>query len=524
MRSSLRRFPKEDVQNLSEEFVVTESTVLEALAEPSPCPPRIGGKRGDIVAIDDDPLTLKVLERFLGQSQYIIRSATNVAHGLQLLTDSTAVALVDLRMPELSGIDCLRFIRENCPHVQVIILTGSTEVSDAVEAMREGAFQFVTKPFDPKQLLVYVQKGFEAWEASLNYRGLQESHSHSIPVHVAEGEGDYHDQLMRQIDRLSSLDSTVFIGGESGTGKSTVARLIHQKSARAKGPFVTVNCASLPRDLIQSELFGHTRGSFTGAIKDRVGHAEVADGGTLFLDEIGDLPLELQPKLLTFLQDRTIQRLGCSETKKVDVRLIVATHRNLADMCREHSFRQDLYYRLMVLNIELLPLRKRPIELPKLAQGIVDSLCARMSLPCRTLSNQCVETLLRHDWPGNIRELENVLERAIAFSTEPEMVVNDLKFSGVGLRSQSLCQTSSPVATQELNLGTALAAAKPTSLETKPMPQESLYRGKTLVEIEREAIIQTLQMCKGNKAKTARVLGISEKSVYNKMHRLKIEV
>jgi DNA-binding NtrC family response regulator len=479
---------------------------------------------GGIVAIDDDLFALNALHRLLTAENYDILQASNGVQGLQLITESTAVALVDLRMPDLSGIDCLRFIRENFPNVQVIILTGSAEIVDAVEAMREGAFQYVTKPFDPKQLVVYIQKGIEAWKAAVNYRDLKESHSHTIPVNVVDGKGDYHSQLMRQIERIAALDSTVFIGGESGTGKSTVARLIHQKSDRAKGPFITVNCASLPRDLIQSELFGHTRGAFTGAVKDRAGHAEVADGGTLFLDEIGDLPLELQPKLLTFLQDRTIQRLGTSEVRKVDVRLIVATHRDLATMCREGLFRQDLFYRLMVLNVELLPLRRRLQEVPGLTQGILDAVCARMELPPKLLSLAAENLLLNHDWPGNIRELENVLERAVAFSCGSEIEADDIRFSTTSTGRQIEHFQSSDTdsfAGQSVEQRAVHNLVEKQTSEVSSRPVSFVAR--TLQEIEREAILQTLGACHGNKAKTARILGISEKSIYNKMHRLNID-
>ncbi|TVQ01999.1 MAG: sigma-54-dependent Fis family transcriptional regulator [Planctomycetaceae bacterium] len=350
---------------------------------------------------------------------------------------------------------------------------------------------------------------------------------------------------MNQITRLSAVDSTVFIGGESGTGKSTVARMIHQQSHRRQGPFVSINCASLPRDLLTSELFGHTKGSFTGAVKDRAGHAEVADGGTLFLDEIGDLPLELQPKLLTFLQDRTVQRLGSSDVRKVDVRLIVATHRDLTEMCREQAFRQDLYFRLMVLSIEIPPLRHRSAELPSMAEGILARICERMATEPKRLTAEAIRLLLQHSWPGNIRELENVLERAVAFSSESEIKPKDLLLNHVALvrsgpsgdqavpepidRNPHELKPSQDPLTASLpadalpHVGTSLPQGVAFSLPpTNAVSPYSLV-GKTLDEIERDAIIHTLSACRGNKAQTARVLGISEKSIYNKMRRLAID-
>ena len=297
------------------------------------------------------------------------------------------------------------------------------------------------------------------------------------------------------------LDSTVFIGGETGTGKSTIARMIHQRSQRSSGPFVTVNCASLPRDLIQSELFGHTKGSFTGAIADRIGHAEVADGGTLFLDEIGDLPIDLQPKLLTFLQDRTVRRLGASETNKVDVRLITATHHDLAELCRQGLFRQDLYFRLLVLNLELPALRFRTGEFATIAANILHAVCERQSIPEKQITKRAMEMLQQHSWPGNIRELENVLERAVAFAKSDSIEPTDLLFSTAILDQRGTRSTDE----DETTVGGYQLA------------------GKTLEQIERDAIIATMEMLGGNKAKSARTLGISEKSIYNKIKRLKIE-
>lgn len=497
---------------------------------------------GRIIAIDDDPMTLRLLTAHLNKAGHQIETAENGTAGLELLNDSTAVALVDLRMPDLTGFQVLQYVQQNHPGVHVIILTGSEEISDAVQAMRDGAFQFITKPFDPEELVVYVEKALESWEVGDENRNLKASHSHSMPVRDIEASGDMHIRLMKQVNQIASLDATVFIGGETGTGKSTIARMIHQKSNRGKGPFVTVNCASLPRDLIQSELFGHTKGSFTGAVSDRIGHAEVASGGTLFLDEIGDLPIDLQPKLLTFLQDRTVQRLGSTENKRVDVRLIAATHRDLAEMCRDGLFRQDLYFRLLVLNLELPALRYRLGELTNIANGILAAICERQSLPAKEISESSMQMLMGHSWPGNIRELENVLERAVAFSQTDSIEPSDLLFSNVTLdRRVSSRDTATETSAENLinaqsraatscagDFGKLSEPVKPMApepiLTTVPSSVEVAYQlaGKTLEQIERDAIIQTLELNRGNKAKSARTLGISEKSIYNKMKRLEI--
>ena len=393
------------------ETAVTAGTTLAGLPEL----PTRGSNLGNVVMIDDDPVTLRILHSHLRAVRCELRGHEDAEIGLQAVDEETRAALIDLNMPGMDGFECLHFLRKHHPRVQVIVLTGSQQTTDAVEAMRAGAFQFVTKPWDPDQLQVYLYKAFQAWQNETDRHELRESRWHNLPVPMDARDreaGDIHEQLQHQVNRIAGLDSTVFIAGESGTGKSTVARWIHQKSARRDGPFVTVNCAALPRDLLTSELFGHTKGAFTGADRDRAGHAEVADGGTLFLDEIGDLPLELQPKLLTFLQDRTIQRLGSTDVRSVDVRLIVATHRDLNTMCRDRLFREDLYFRLMVLPIELPPLRLRQGEAPEMAREILLGICRRMGMPPKSISPAAMRVLLEHSWPGNIRELENVLERA----------------------------------------------------------------------------------------------------------------
>jgi DNA-binding NtrC family response regulator len=469
--------------------------------------PGINGA-ADIVAIDDDPLTIRALQSHLKRGGYRVATANQAMQGLDLIRSETAVALVDLHLPDLSGMDCLRYIRQNYPETQTIILTASSDTKDAVAAMREGAFQFLTKPFNPSQLLITIEKAIETRRVKNENVNLKESFNHSLPVRLVDNAFDLNGELLQKIGRISGLDSTVFIGGESGTGKSTVARMIHQRGHRANGPFISVNCASLPRDLLESELFGHTRGAFTGAVRDRVGHAELADGGTLFLDEIGDLPLDLQPKLLTFLQDRTIQRLGSAESKRIDVRLIVATHRDLADMCRQNIFRQDLYFRLMVISIDLLPLRERKTEIASITSAILTNICQRQRLAVKRLNDSSLRLLLDYDWPGNIRELENVLERAVAFSESDNIGPTELLFSARNLDRRS--STSGP---RDLD--------NRQSHEATATPSVTLA-GLSLDEIERRAILETLAFCEGNKAKSARSLGISEKSIYNKMRRLKI--
>ncbi len=473
-----------------------------------------------LIAVDDDPMALRLLSLQLQKVGYQTIAIDNGETALEMVSNDTAVVLLDLRMPGIGGLECLRYIRKNHPETQVIVLTGSDEIQDAVNAMKEGAFEYLRKPYDSDELLVLVDKAVETWSMRCENADLKESLSISMPASFSPAQSKGDERQAENISRIAMLDSTVMISGESGTGKSTVARMIHQKGPRSGRPFVAVNCASLPRDLIESELFGHSKGAFTGAIKDRAGRVEVADGGTLFLDEIGDLPLELQPKLLTFLQDRTIQRVGCNEVRKVDVRLIVASHRDLAAMCNANCFRPDLYYRLNVLRIMMPPLREREDEIPMLVANILNRIATRQNIPVPKVSDDAILELSNYPWPGNIRELENVLERAVAFCKFSRISAADLMFDKHTLKT--------PASTYE-SIATA-NEVKPILIPTQTLRNEfesprsiqdvQNLAGKTLDEIERIALEQTLLACRGNKAKSARMLGISEKSVYNKIKRL----
>ena len=445
-----------------------------------------------VLVADDDPLSRKVLQRFLNRGNYEAIVARDGVEAMELMDDDVAVALLDLNMPRASGMDVLQFIREEFADAQVIIVSGEGEIQDAVAAMKAGACDYITKPVDVDELLATVALGVDRAGMSRENRGLREAVGGTLPARQFAAHSDVSRHLLHQVLKVAPLDSSVLITGESGTGKSTLARLIHQHGPRHVGPFVSVNCASLPRDLIEAELFGHSKGAFTGASGDRPGRIEIADGGTLFLDEIGDLPLELQPKLLTFLQDRTIQRIGSNTVLDVDVRIIAATHQNLEEMCLSGRFRQDLFYRLNVLNLVAPALRERRDDILPVASDVLSRIAARHGAPQLALSDSARTVLLQHGWPGNVRELENVLERASVFCEGPMIEASDLELK------DSIASAGN--VTEVLSTGS--------------------FVGMTLAELERRAIEKTLAHCEGNKAKTARVLGISEKSIYNKMRRL----
>ena len=460
--------------------------------------PRADEARDHILVADDDPVTLEVLAHYLNAAGYQTTTARDGREATERMSAEISVACFDLEMPHASGLDCLRFVRKNFRDANVIMVSGRGDIQDAVSAMKEGAFDYITKPFDREELLARVNQACWAGRLARDNRNLREAVSSAPPTCDFVARSQVSQELVRQIAKVGALDSTVLITGESGTGKTTVARMIHQSGERANGPFVTVNCASLPRDLVEAELFGHAKGAFTGAIHDRPGRAEIADGGTLFLDEIGDLPLELQPKLLTFLQDRTVQRIGSNRVQTVDVRLIAATHQDLARMCRDRRFREDLYFRLNVIAIRMPALREHLEDLPEMANQILQRIGRRRGQPALTIEPAAESALLTHGWRGNVRELENVLERASAFCDSNVIRVSDLMFSSTGF------DTVSPVAMMQ--------------------PTAQQLANRTLDDLEKQAIIETLQSCSGNKAEAARRLGVSEKSIYNKMKRFGISL
>lgn len=296
------------------------------------------------------------------------------------------------------------------------------------------------------------------------------------------------EDISRQLDKIASLNCSVLITGETGTGKSTLARLIHQRSKRRESPFVAISCAALPRELLEAELFGYERGAFTGAIKARPGKLETANGGTLFLDEIGDMALELQPKLLMFLEDRVIERIGSNHSKKIDTRIISATLHDLSMMCVDKSFRNDLFFRLKVISLHIPPIREKSDHLPHLVRKLLNKIGVRHQIPDLVIEESAMAKILEYDWPGNVRELENCLERTILISGNSKICIKSIHIDKPVVNRRAIAEIPS------LSLG-----------------------GLPLAHIERQAINQTLELCKGNKREAARYLGISEKSIYNKM-------
>ncbi|WP_440997212.1 sigma-54-dependent transcriptional regulator [Arhodomonas sp. SL1] len=319
------------------------------------------------------------------------------------------IILADLRLPGAEGIEAVR----RAPEVPVIIMTSYASVRSAVAAMREGAVDYIAKPFDSDDLLLTVRRAIKETQMSRQNEALRADVEAAYPVSGIVGDSEAMQAVFRRIDKVAPTDTTVLILGESGTGKELVARALHERSPRREAALVAVNCAAIPESLIEAELFGHEKGAFTGADGRRRGLVESADGGTLFLDEVGELPLAAQARLLRVLQEGEIRRVGSDRPSRVDVRLVAATHRDLGAMVRSGDFREDLYFRIQVMEIRLPPLRERSEDLPALARFLLDKACRRLNRPPMRLSDDALEAIRAYHWPGNVRELENAIERAV---------------------------------------------------------------------------------------------------------------
>lgn len=380
-----------------------------------------------IVIAEDDGVQREILHDILREAGYDVDVFGSPRDALAALENSVYdLLLTDLRMPEMDGLDLLREALRLRPELSVVVMTAYATVQTAVTAMKEGACDYLAKPFDKDELLVVVGKALEQSELRRENRHLRDLITDATALGNIVGQSSAMQRVFDTVRRATRVSSTVLIQGESGTGKEMVARHIHFAGPRKAKPFIVVNCAAIPDTLVESELFGHEKGAFTGAETSRQGKFEVANGGTLFLDEIGDMQLESQAKLLRVLQDGLVERVGSSQSRRVDVRVIAATNRELKSVVDEGRFREDLYFRLEVLPIRIPPLRERIEDLPLLVDHFRQKLATRLGQPAPTLSAAAIDAMKRYRWPGNVRELENTLEQVFILCDKDTIAVDDL--------------------------------------------------------------------------------------------------
>ena len=507
---------------------------------------KVTNPKATILLIDDDAEIRYSLDRVLSQEGHVILSADSGEKGIETARqENPNLIFLDNRMDGISGIETLQHLRTAAPNSMVILMTAYGTSQTAIEAMKHGAFDYVLKPFDLKKLKELVTKALKSGKDSISseesYEKLLNSSDYAEGI---VGSGESMQRVLKKVGQVAASEATVMVTGESGTGKELIARCIHKYSHRSESPFHAVNCAAIPENLIESELFGHEKGSFTGATEAKPGQFELCHKGTLFLDEIGDMGLPTQTKILRAIQEGEIQRVGATRVKKVDVRLIAATHKNLEQMVKEKSFREDLYYRLNVVRIETPPLRDRKEDLPELVDYMLQRLNKNQSTGTTEISKEAMNTLHQYDWPGNVRELENVLHSSSVISKGKRILGKDLPASLTEApkdpaepkkeipiaepKSKELPRVDKPetkIESPAPSFGQTapkqnLQADEPASSAPSSIsPQESYdiayahvrdaSQNNLLELVEKEMIQRTLKECGGNQAKASGILGIS---------------
>ena len=444
-----------------------------------------------ILVIDDEESMRDSCRQTLSRKASRVEVARDGLTGLSILEkEAFDLVILDLKMPGLSGMEVLNKIKQEYPDVVVIVITGYATIESAVEAIRCGAYDFVPKPFTPGSLRAIVGRALDRRGLALENILLRSELKASFGSDVIIGQSEPMRKIEEVVRKVSPTDTTVLISGESGTGKELVARAIHRHSSRKDNPFVVVDCGSLVENLFESELFGHIKGSFTDAITTKYGRLELANGGTVFFDEIGNISMNVQTKLLRVLQEREITKVGSSQIIKVDVRVVVATNRDLQKATHAGTFREDLFYRLSVVPITLPPLRERRDDILSLANYFLKKYNQKRKKNVRAISTQAMKALVKYDWPGNVRELENAIERAVVLTENDTIEPSDLLYYG-------------------------LNAAK--------SPRSDMDGPRRLTDVEKEHIARTLKMFDGHKGKTAKSLGIDRKTLRAKLKRYGIE-
>jgi DNA-binding NtrC family response regulator len=436
-----------------------------------------------ILIVDDSGTTLEVLQRNLTAAGYRVFTAPGVAEAVKILEGAALdLVITDLKMPKVSGLDLVRHVRENFKDTEVMMITGYPSIEGAVNAMKTGAEEFLAKPFTDEELFSAVQRALDKLKLR---RSGHTTPGHVVPTHKGFiGDSEAMQDVFVAIGKVASTSATVLITGESGTGKELAARAIHYCGPRSSAPFVPVNCGGIPEALLESELFGHVKGAFTGADESRAGFFHAADGGTIFLDEVSDMSLAMQVKLLRVLQDKEVCMVGSSRSRKVDVRILAATNRDLQGLVRKGLFREDLFYRLNVITIFIPPLRERGDDILLLALHFVTKFAAESGQSPLRFSDKALQNLRSYNWPGNVRELENVIQRLVVMTDGDVIEVPDL----------------------------------PTLMRFSALRELGLKR--TLAEVEAEYISNVLSSVDGNKTLAAQILGINRKTLREKLRKI----
>jgi DNA-binding NtrC family response regulator len=449
--------------------------------------------RARILIVDDDREMCQLLADLLGEEGYTVEVVHDGSSALvRYRADSFDLTITDLMMPRMRGTELVKQLREIDVHALVLLITGFGSIESAVEAMRAGAFHYITKPFRNDEILLQVSRALEQRslrsEVERLRKEIQDRHGFENIIGQSKGMREVFDLVAH----ISDLAVNVLIVGESGTGKEMIARAIHQQSARAEKPFIPLNCAAIPETLLESELFGYVRGAFTDARKDRRGLFQAASGGVLFLDEISEMPLTLQAKLLRVIEDKEVRPLGANDAEKVDTRLVSACNRDPERLVQEGHFRQDLYYRLNVIRIDLPPLRERTEDIPVLVDHFIQKFARQAQRPLEGIEPEALDALLNYRWPGNVRELEHTIERAIHLGKESRIGLQDFPPSLVA-RSDNVL----PLA-------------------------EAIGKSYTLKDLEKEYIMRVMETVHGNKTEAAKTLGVDRTTLYRKLEEYKV--
>jgi DNA-binding NtrC family response regulator len=445
-------------------------------------PVNVASSKGRVLIVDDEANARSALAELMDDAGYSVSTAADGRTALlQMEQIDPDVVLTDLKMPGMDGLSLIERGRPMSPHTTFIVMTAFATIDTAVKAIKLGAESYLTKPLELDAVMAIVDRALDRTRLSREAAQLRERFDDRFQLGNILGEHPSMQRLMKNIAQVARSRATVLIHGETGTGKELIAAAIHQNSKRKEKPFIKLNCASLSETLLESELFGHERGSFTGAATRREGRFKQADGGTLFLDEVSEIPMSVQIKLLRFLQEREFERVGGNETLKVDVRVVAATNRNLKQRVDEGKFREDLYYRLKVVQLDVPPLRVRRSDIPLLAHAFLRKYAAENDRPVQGLSEEALQHLMIYPWPGNVRELENAIERAVVMCEDEMIQRDDLPTSAHG----------------DLRNGSVMA----------------LIPGITMSELERVAILRTLDAVDGSTARAAEILGISQRKI-----------